>query len=584
MRLLNSSTLKLHEFVGSRIPPYAILSHTWGEEELSFQDLSTGTVVKKKGFEKIKRCCEIAAEDGFEYAWVDTCCIDKTSSAELSEAINSMFRWYKKAEVCYAFLSDVPSDEDPELLESAFRKSRWFRRGWTLQELIAPVHVRFFGKDWKEIGTKWNLQTLLSKITSIQTKALVGIEPLSAFSVAQKMSWVSNRETTREEDIAYCMIGIFDINMPMLYGEGMKAFIRLQEQILANFDDDSIFAWWSKPIPELGFVDSLFKNTGLLANTPKLFARSGNVVRALGMPWTIKVSLIRGRIRLEAPTLKASSQGSPRDTTYTVAIRCRIDDETWLGHNKYLAIRFGPAIQIKSPSSSTELYVRRTQTSNIHTVPSWQSMDVNAPKMETMSVRKTSDYYSSWARSTRSRELQFRCVHGQRRAVVSLEAYPLGQGNLSAINQTLGLRIKDTDGLIFDVLLSFQPYQHILTGCVLEQTGDESLAEVYCESVYGPFQAWRSKEALLSRMRMNPLPLVDYMEGTSDRVQHRHKSEAQTSLSIKKIGCRQAAGSSNIKGNIFEKVFFHYLGIFTDGLDKMVSHVDEKYLIELRLD
>ena len=247
MRLLNSTTLKLHEFIGSQIPPYAILSHTWGEGEVSFQELSAGTSVEKKGFEKVKRCCEIAAGDGFEYAWVDTCCIDKTSSAELSEAINSMFRWYKEAEVCYVFLSDVTSDEKPELLHSAFRKSRWFRRGWTLQELIAPMHVLFLSRDWKEIGTKWNLQTLLSEITSIHTKALVGTEPLSAFSVAQKMSWVSNRQTTRDEDIAYCMIGIFDINMPMLYGEGMKAFTRLQEQILANFDDDSIFAWWTKP-------------------------------------------------------------------------------------------------------------------------------------------------------------------------------------------------------------------------------------------------------------------------------------------------------------------------------------------------
>jgi hypothetical protein len=323
MRLLNSTTLKLHEFIGSQIPPYAILSHTWGEEEVSFQELSAGTSAEKKGFEKIKRCCEIAAGDGFEYAWVDTCCIDKTSSAELSEAINSMFRWYKKAEVCYAFLSDVTSDEDPELLDSAFRKSRWFRRGWTLQELIAPMHVLFLSRDWKEIGTKWNLQTLLSKITSIQTKALVGTEPLSSFSVAQKMSWVSKRETTRDEDIAYCMIGIVDINMPMLYGEGKKAFTRLQEQILANFDDDSIFAWWTPQenlTPSLGLSNNA---SGLLANSPKLFARSGNVVRALGLQWKIKASLIGGRIRLEAPTFGTTfPRGS--GNTYTVAIKMSI--------------------------------------------------------------------------------------------------------------------------------------------------------------------------------------------------------------------------------------------------------------------
>ncbi len=157
-----------------------------------------------------------------------------------------------------------------------------------LQELIAPVHVQFLGKDWKEIGTKWNLQKLLSEITSIQTKALVGPGTLGAFSVAQKMSWVSNRETTRDEDIAYCMLGIFNINMPMLYGEGMKAFTRLQEQILANIDDDSIFAWWAQPVSELDSHKVLNRFTGLLANSPKLFARSRNVVRVLGMPWSIK--------------------------------------------------------------------------------------------------------------------------------------------------------------------------------------------------------------------------------------------------------------------------------------------------------
>ena len=585
MRLLNSTTLKLHEFIGSQIPPYAILSHTWDKEEVSCQELSAGTAVEKKGFEKIKRCCEIAAGDGFEYAWVDTCCIDKTSSAELSEAINSMFRWYQEAEVCYAFLSDVPSDEKPESLDSAFRKSRWFRRGWTLQELIAPVHVLFLSRVWKEIGTKWNLQTLLSKITSIQTKALVGTEPLSSFSVAQKMSWVSKRETTRDEDIAYCMIGIFDINMPMLYGEGKKAFTRLQEQILANFDDDSIFAWWTSEMAFGPFRcrDLGNKFSGLLANSPKLFARSGNVVRAFNTPWTIKISLTRGRIRLEAPAVKTTSdKGINRTTTYTVAIRCQIDDESWRGQKKYLAIQFEPQM-LGQQQSSTELYVSRIRTSRIHTVQSWQSLDLDGPKMETMSVRKTSDYYSSRAKFTRARELQFRCIRGQRRAVVSLEAYPLIQGGFSEI-ETLGLRIKDTDGLVFDVVLSFRPHQQILTGCVLEQMDDESLEDVYCKFVYGQSQTQRFKEGQLAQSRMKPLPPEDYEGKTSDRIQHRSKYATQSSVSIKKTRYREAVRPSNIEGNIFERVFFHYQGSFMETSDTMISPVDEKYLIELRLD
>jgi hypothetical protein len=582
MRLLNSTKLKLHEFIGSQIPPYAILSHTWGEEEVSFQDLLAGTLVEKKGFEKVKRCCEIAARDGFEYAWVDTCCIDKTSSAELSEAINSMFRWYKKAEVCYAFLSDVTSDEDPELLDSAFRKSRWFRRGWTLQELIAPVHVQFLGRDWKEIGTKWNLQKLLSEITSIQTKALLGLESLGGFSVAQRMSSLSNRETTRDEDIAYCMIGIFDINMPMLYGEGTKAFTRLQEQILANSDDDSIFAWWAKqdPASEFGSLNVLNKFTGLLANSPKLFARSGNVVRDFNTPWTIKVSLTRGRIRLEAPAVKTTSDEGMNRTIYTVAMRCRIDDESWSGQKKYLAIQVEPQM-LGQQQSSTELYVSRIRTSRIHTVQSWQSIDLDGPKMETMSVRKTSDYYSSRAKSTRARELQFRCIRGQRRAVVSLEAYPLIQGGFSEI-ETLGLRIKDTDGLVFDVLLSFQPHQQVLTGCVLEQIGDESLEDVYFKSVYRSAITQTLKGMPLSRLLT--LEVADRIKGTLDRIQHRHKCGAQTSVLIKKIGYREAVGPSNAKDSMVERVFFHYQGGFSERSDRKVFRVYEKYLIELRLD
>ncbi|KAE9365604.1 HET-domain-containing protein [Stipitochalara longipes BDJ] len=242
MRLLHSTTLKLHEFIGSQTPRYAILSHTWGEEEVSFQELQAGNASEKKGIKKIKKCCEIATEDGFDFVWIDTCCIDKTSSAELSEAINSMYRWYRHAEVCYAFLLDVPSDKDPHPHNSAFRNSRWFTRGWTLQELIAPSHLQFLGGDWKDIGTKLSLQEVVSGITKIQIGALIGNQTLADFSVAQKMSWASNRVTTREEDIAYCLMGMFDINMPMLYGEGTKAFMRLQEQIITNYEDDSIFA------------------------------------------------------------------------------------------------------------------------------------------------------------------------------------------------------------------------------------------------------------------------------------------------------------------------------------------------------
>jgi hypothetical protein len=177
-----------------------------------------------------------------EWAWVDTCCIDKKSSAELSEAINSMYAWYAEAAACYAYLSDVQTSDDVQSEDSMFRRSRWFTRGWTLQELIAPRFVDFFDTTWKFVGTKLTLSNLLHEITgvsldSLRTRGLRGI------SIAQKMSWAASRQTTRKEDIAYCLLGLFNVNMPLLYGEGGKAFLRLQQEIIKTSPDHTIFAW-----------------------------------------------------------------------------------------------------------------------------------------------------------------------------------------------------------------------------------------------------------------------------------------------------------------------------------------------------
>ena len=188
MRLLDNKTLKIHEFFGSEIPPYAILSHTWSQDEVSFQEMQQGTAQSKAGFQKIRRCCETAAADGFEYSWVDTCCVDKTSSAELSEAINSMYRWYRLSDVCYVYLADVPANLSPSATTQAMRKSRWFTRGWTLQELIAPESVAFFDDEWKELGTKHSLNNLIHEITSIDQGVLKNAKLVQEFSVAQRMS------------------------------------------------------------------------------------------------------------------------------------------------------------------------------------------------------------------------------------------------------------------------------------------------------------------------------------------------------------------------------------------------------------
>jgi hypothetical protein len=265
MHLLNTTTLRHETFVGRNTPDYAILSHRWDTTEASFQDVRDGKAAGMPGFAKIQQCCAQAALDGWDYAWIDSCCIDKTSSAELSEAINSMFQWYRDSQVCYAYLRDVPAEEDHRANNSFFRCSEWFTRGWTLQELLAPMTLVFFDHKWVDIGTKSSLGPLISSIT--------GIEDLNNWkeaSVAQKMSWAAKRVTTRVEDSAYSLLGLFGVNMPPLYGEGTNAFMRLQLEILKVSQDHSIFAWTSTRELE-------FDEFGLLAWSPAAFLRSGRV-------------------------------------------------------------------------------------------------------------------------------------------------------------------------------------------------------------------------------------------------------------------------------------------------------------------
>jgi hypothetical protein len=344
MRLLHAGTLEFLEFEGMNIPDYAILSHRWEEGEVTYEDMKHGPLAHargKHGFDKIQQCCQLALADGLTFAWIDTCCIDKTSSAELSEAINSMYQWYQRSVVCYAYLSDVyveipgdnvdatgtpnpilkdndnatkytdkapdnhddgterltgtpkdnndapphlvelpddnndviedlpetplkngdatehtaqVSDEhntglkdlmesidnhdnagDSSVLVASFEKSqmldsKWWKRGWTLQELIAPRLIKFYGKGrnkWQLFGDKTSLADLVTYRTGIPRAVLNG-QDVKRCSVAMRMSWASDRETTRIEDTAYCLLGIFGVNMPLLYGEGERAFLRLQ--------------------------------------------------------------------------------------------------------------------------------------------------------------------------------------------------------------------------------------------------------------------------------------------------------------------------------------------------------------------
>ena len=257
MRLLKArldGSFTLTKDLITHIPPYAILSHTWGadDEEVSFQDIVNGAGKQKAGFRKIVFCGRQAASDGIEHFWVDTCCIDKSSSAELSEAIISMFRWYRDAKRCYVYLPDVPCDKphrgvsdsgevNPDRAwETAFRRSRWFTRGWTLQELLAAPIVHFFSQDELYLGSKTSLQSLIHEITQIPIPCLQEAK-FESFTVQERMLWSSGRITSREEDMAYCLQGLLGVTLAPLYGEGKdSAMLRLRQAVAAQSHVDRL--------------------------------------------------------------------------------------------------------------------------------------------------------------------------------------------------------------------------------------------------------------------------------------------------------------------------------------------------------
>lgn len=373
MRLLNARTLTLSSFFDRAdsdsfneadsdffdladasqrdIPRYVILSHTWGDEEVTFEDIkrvNDEDVQAMRGMGKIRLTCRQALTDGYDWVWIDTCCIDKSSSAELSEAINSMYDWYARAVYCYAYLEDFHYDEaetDPprqsiaqtlqteenhlHLGSGGIRSlhlvrdshhhlrtvaliywSRWFTRGWTLQELLAPKEVRFFSQSWTFLGTKQDLMLILVEKTGIPAHILADPSLISSCSISMRMTWMRDRQTTRREDLAYCLLGIFDVNMPLLYGEGSKAFRRLQKVILESSDDETLLTWRGSEV-----------NSGLFATTPSDFRESFipsqmtlhhklPVLTSRGL--TMKRDLYRPRIRLFV-----------NEGTYMIKLNCR---------------------------------------------------------------------------------------------------------------------------------------------------------------------------------------------------------------------------------------------------------------------
>ena len=255
MWLLSTARAELHYFSDpTRVPGgYAILSHTWMGQEQTFQDIqairancvTSGENPRDHVTPKVRNCCILAERYEHAWVWIDSCCINKESSTELSEAINSMFRWYVLSEVCFAYLEDVPSGENIYDEDSAFRRARWHTRGWTLQELLAPAFLIFVSREWEFIGTKADDAYLIEQITGIQAQYTTRQWTFNESNtpIARRMSWAANRSTTRVEDEAYCLLGLFDLTLPILYGEGRRAFQRLQEELAKRSSDTTLFVW-----------------------------------------------------------------------------------------------------------------------------------------------------------------------------------------------------------------------------------------------------------------------------------------------------------------------------------------------------
>lgn len=280
-----------------KIPPYAILSHCWVGREVVFDDfdavsknrlrslIQANSMPKTVGsvenvdngneasiYKIAGACAQVPVTSGIRYIWIDTICTNKHDSRELSSALNSMFNWYHNAAMCYVYIYDVTWNEADDLNGSRqqFLQSKWFTRGWTLQELIAPKHVQFYDRDWRLIGSKQTLMDQIAEATGIARDHL--IEDFRTASIAQKMSWLSRRTTSLIEDRAYCMLGLFGVFLDARYGRGADEFLRLQREIFISTPagtifDESMFAWQT----------DLIETSGLLAPAPSCFRDSGHV-------------------------------------------------------------------------------------------------------------------------------------------------------------------------------------------------------------------------------------------------------------------------------------------------------------------
>ena len=232
-------------------------------------------------FVKLVEFFNISLKYGCNYVWFDSGCIDKSSSTELEESIRSMFNWYRNSKICIVHLADTTS------FWTVVRDT-WFTRGWTLQELLAPKKIKFFGKSWQYITLdstdndkdldfklKVSLWRVISTLTKIPLRTLLDFTP-GINHARDALVWVSKRKTTRVEDIAYCLIGLLGIPFSIAYGEGNMAFRRLQVEILQQSHDMGLFAWTGQP--------SAYNS--MLAEGPQCFSESSlqSHLQPLSMP------------------------------------------------------------------------------------------------------------------------------------------------------------------------------------------------------------------------------------------------------------------------------------------------------------
>ncbi|KAK8067423.1 heterokaryon incompatibility protein-domain-containing protein [Apiospora saccharicola] len=375
MRLLNTSTLRLRWYPEDEPPPpYAALSHTWGADEVEYADLQgTENGRSKYGFRKLLGACQEAIRSHkLSWLWADTVCIDRSSSAELSEAINSTYRWFQNCNICLAYLDDLCTSGQPEDL---LVNSRWMRRSWTLIELIAPRNLAFYNADWSLLGTKESLVSTLSRITQIDQAVLAESEALSDVSIGKRMSWAAQRSTRRIEDAAYSLLGLFGISMEIRYGEGSHAFMRLQDELLRTLNDASLFAWQSSDDQEY---------RGLLARSPAEFGHLSSLEQATA-PWRLPTAL---RLTSTTPTLTCRLAHNECEEDFSMPLA---DNPTNVKSYECLSVKFrlwkGELVRWNPQHL---FYVSIDVTAGTHELPVARDVDTRKSKLISQSMTQRS--------------------------------------------------------------------------------------------------------------------------------------------------------------------------------------------------